>query len=196
MSDITETDMTISPVPFLANLREAVLERSTARMPKWRFRFAADLVAQIQPKTVPLQSKAASEQGYRQHTMRFECRVVLSEEANSAMLERTPNSAKPWWLRCFNIVDEQDGIWTIFRKSGMCKRDAANDGFDILSTRFRDALASNVFDGYIGDLMLAPQCLVCGKGLTDPASMARAVGPECAGTSSLLVPCLFTATAI
>src|SRR5262249_14739800 len=38
------------------------------------------------------------------------------------------------------------------------------------------------------DLMLAPNCLVCGKGLTDPASMARFIGPECAGTSSLHVP--------
>ena len=194
MSGCTETDMTIPPVPFLANLREAVLQRSTARMPKWRFRFTPDLVAQIQPKPVSMLSKAASEQGYRQYTIRFECRVVLSEEANPAMLERTPSSAKPWWLRSFNIVDEQEGVWTIFRKSGMRKRDADQDGFAILNTRFRDALASNVFDGHLGELMLAPQCLVCGKGLTDPASMARFIGPECSGTSSLLVPGLFTPT--
>ena len=191
MSDRTETDLTIPPVPFLANLREAVLERSTARMPKWRFRFAPDLVAQIQPKPVPMLSKAASEQGFRQHTARFECRAVLSEEANSAMLERTPSSAKPWWLRCFNIVDEQEGVWTIFRKSGMCKRDADQEGFEVLSARFRDALTSGAVDGLLGEVMLAPQCLVCGKGLTDPASMARFIGPECSGTSSLLVPNLF-----
>ena len=27
-------------------------------------------------------------------------------------------------------------------------------------------------------------CLICGKQLTDPVSMARFIGPECAGTSS------------
>jgi hypothetical protein len=37
-------------------------------------------------------------------------------------------------------------------------------------------------------MMLAPNCLLCGKGLTDPASMARGIGPECAGTSSIHAP--------
>jgi Family of unknown function (DUF6011) len=32
--------------------------------------------------------------------------------------------------------------------------------------------------------MLCPNCLLCGKALTDPVSMARFIGPECAGTSS------------
>ena len=195
MTTTNETDLTIPPVPFLANLREAVLERSTARMPKWRFRFAPDFLAQVQPKPVPMLSKAAIESGYRQHSLRFECRVVMSEEANPAMLERTPVSKQPWWLRCFDIVDDEEGLWRIKRKSGMCKRDAEHEGFETLAIRFRDALTSGVFDGLLGELMLAPQCLVCGKGLTDPASMARFIGPECAGTSSLLVPRLFTAVA-
>jgi hypothetical protein len=33
--------------------------------------------------------------------------------------------------------------------------------------------------------MFSPHCLLCGKELTDPASMARLIGPECAGTGSL-----------
>jgi hypothetical protein len=33
--------------------------------------------------------------------------------------------------------------------------------------------------------MFSAHCLMCGKALTDPASMARWIGPECAGTSSL-----------
>jgi hypothetical protein len=33
--------------------------------------------------------------------------------------------------------------------------------------------------------MFSAHCLICGKALTDPASMARWIGPECAGTSSL-----------
>ena len=33
--------------------------------------------------------------------------------------------------------------------------------------------------------MFEDRCLCCGKALTDPASMARMIGPECAGTASL-----------
>ncbi len=36
--------------------------------------------------------------------------------------------------------------------------------------------------------LLSLNCLICGKALTDPASMARLIGPECAGTASLRVP--------
>jgi len=39
--------------------------------------------------------------------------------------------------------------------------------------------------------MLKPACLMCGKALTDPVSMARWIGPECAGTSSAVVPYTF-----
>src|SRR5262245_54541986 len=41
--------------------------------------------------------------------------------------------------------------------------------------------------------MLSYNCVICGKGLTDPASMARWIGPECAGTSTLRVPFIITA---
>ena len=43
-------------------------------------------------------------------------------------------------------------------------------------------------DGSTPAKMLSHNCVICGKGLTDPASMARWIGPECAGTSSLRVP--------
>lgn len=191
MSDRTQTDLTIPPIPFLANLREAVLQRSIARMPKWRFRIAPDLLAQLQPKPVSMLNYETVQRGYHQHSLRFDCRVVISEEANPAMLERTPDSKKPWWLRCFDIIDDKEGLWTIHPKSGMRHGRADHEGFEKLALRFRDALANGFFDRLIAETMLAPQCLVCGKGLTDPASMARFIGPECSGTSSLLVPGLF-----
>ena len=162
-------------------------------MPKWRFRLAADFVAQIQPKTVPLASASAIERGFRQRHLRFECRVVLSIHANASMLDQTPHDPSPWWLRCFDIVDRTEDLWEINRKGGMCKRDAEHDGFEILATRFRDALAGGFFDHLSHQSMLADQCLVCGKALKDPASMARFVGPECAGSSSLAIPRLFRA---
>ena len=43
--------------------------------------------------------------------------------------------------------------------------------------------------------MFEAACLCCGKALTDPASMARFVGPECAGTSSLDAGLLVAAAA-
>jgi hypothetical protein len=41
--------------------------------------------------------------------------------------------------------------------------------------------------------MLCHACLCCGKGLTDPASMARWIGPECWGSASINAPRLFKA---
>jgi hypothetical protein len=38
------------------------------------------------------------------------------------------------------------------------------------------------------DLMLSANCLCCGKPLTDPASMARWIGPKCASSGALTVP--------
>jgi hypothetical protein len=40
----------LNPIPKLIELRDQVLESSTKRMPKWKFRLAPNLVAQIQPK--------------------------------------------------------------------------------------------------------------------------------------------------
>jgi hypothetical protein len=37
-------------------------------------------------------------------------------------------------------------------------------------------------------ISLGSNCLICGKGLTDPVSQARRIGPECAGTSSEQLP--------
>lgn len=40
-------------------------------------------------------------------------------------------------------------------------------------------------------LQFSPACLCCGKPLTDPVSMARWVGPECAHNHTLYVGRLF-----
>jgi hypothetical protein len=61
MHDASNSDDKLSPaiwlpqpiasMSLLAALREAVLVRSTKRMPKWKFRVASDVVIQIQPRT-------------------------------------------------------------------------------------------------------------------------------------------------
>jgi hypothetical protein len=67
--------------------------------------------------------------------------------------------------------------------------------FDTLEARFRDVLSGGYFEELPKQAILVPQCLVCGRALTDPASMARQIGPECAGSASLQVPRVFAASA-
>jgi hypothetical protein len=56
----------------------------------------------------------------------------------------------------------------------------------IIRTRLLNMMAV-AFERLRPGMMLQPSCLMCGKSLTDPVSMARWVGPECAGTSSTAV---------
>ena len=56
---------------------------------------------------------------------------------------------------------------------------------DPFRARVLAALRGDCFDSLRAEMMLSPACLVCGKGLTDPVSIARWIGPECAGTASL-----------
>ena len=57
----------------------------------------------------------------------------------------------------------------------------------------RTAFNAERFARVSATLQLSPQCLCCGKLLTDPASQARLIGPECAESSSLLVPWIVVA---
>src|SRR5262245_15704889 len=41
-------------------------------------------------------------------------------------------------------------------------------------------------------MILSHHCMLCGKALTDPASMSRMIGPECYGSGSLSIPWLRT----
>ena len=44
------------------------------------------------------------------------------------------------------------------------------------------------FDKLRPEMMVQHACLFCGKRLTDPVSMARWIGPECAGTAAAITP--------
>jgi len=48
---------------------------------------------------------------------------------------------------------------------------------------------------HLPTVLLIPHCLICGKALRDPASMARGIGPECFGSSTLNVPGLYQLSA-
>ena len=70
----------IEPMPALAALRDAILQRSHKRMPRWRFRIAPDIVTQIQPKLAKRTRKNCDGLPW------FDCRAVVHPEANAAML--------------------------------------------------------------------------------------------------------------
>jgi hypothetical protein len=165
----------LAPVTALATLRRAVLTRSEKRSPKWKFRLAADLVVQVQPKA-----------GTR---CQFECVAVMCEGANAAVFASSlPRLDRDWWLMRFDIVVEPSR-WQLKARRYRWRRGAERERYFDLRVRTFEAFdGGNRFAAIAPDLMLSPNCLICGKGLTDPASMARFIGPECAGTSSLAVP--------
>lgn len=164
----------IDPIPFLDGLRVAVLDRSTKRFPKWRFRLAEDLVLQMQPRPHPKEL--------------FDCLALQGSDltADSFGLRRHRSGS---YAMQFSIVP--DGTrWSIRPGRYSWPRDSSPDATLELRTRITALLQRLEFDGLSPDMLLRPACLICGKALTDPASMARMIGPECAGTASLTVPWL------
>lgn len=161
----------LSPIPFLAGLRDIVLERSHTRCPKWRFRLAPDLAMQIQPRPGERRDRFAL----------FKCTVIQGEDLAAADLD---HHRRGLWRLGFQIEPVDPGGWQFHPRSlrwSLADFDAAF----AFRERVLAELRSGRLDEYDAALMFGANCLICGKGLMDPASMARRIGPECAGTSSL-----------
>ena len=77
----------------------------------------------------------------------------------------------------FDILKSEDGRWMF--KSGMVYKRAFH-----LKARLLASLESETFKERA--VLLSSNCLICGKGLTDPVSRARLIGPECAGRASIV----------
>lgn len=184
----------------LTRLRAIVLERSEKRMPIWRFRLSDQIVFQVQPKPTifrPQGEEIWRSSGSKQEISAFEWRTTYlveprCDEDFKTPLKKlaTPGVAVSGRLHsrlgedgseifeckatgCYSNLqfpDEREECWRGIRKGV----------FDL----FRDGR----FDGLYPETMFSPNCLICGKALTDPASMARFIGPECYGSSSLSVP--------
>jgi hypothetical protein len=191
------TTDTFPPINFLRDLREEVLKHSLKRMPKWKFRLSADIVMQLQPKPTYLPSTAAIELGFaRPEFIRFEGMAVkVDGGADGAMLIRLPRGYHHnYWQRKFEVVAYNDTEWLLNFRGGCWKYGAPQEGNESLKAAVVSALRDGFFNQLTPAAMLSPHCLICGKGLTDPASMARWIGPECAGTSSLRIPLRNTET--
>ena len=187
---------TIPSVPFLAELREEVLNHSLKRMPKWKFRLAQDLIMQLQPKPTVMPSATAIARGVKPMLLQFEGMAIMSENVKGDALKRLPQGpCPPWWQIKFVLYALQpDADWTFSRVSGYWQYGADRTGVPTLVRRIVAAFRAGLFGTGMPAQMLSHNCVFCGKGLTDPASMARWIGPECAGTSTLRVPFVFAAS--
>jgi len=191
----------IDPQLGLHELREMVLANSEKRMPKWKFRVASDLVLQIQPQRPS-----------RKYAELFEGRAFEYDGANGKAFEsREEVAGKNHALVYFELRGTLEELTFKPCRAGgprmmreidpipNCPFDTSRNRrkvFDVaLATPLRDRLVEVFNSGYFTTItpgkMLSPNCLCCGKGLTDPASMARMIGPECWGSGSLLVPWLY-----
>jgi hypothetical protein len=186
----------IQSVGKLPQLRAQVIAQNERRMPKWKFRFAADFVCQIQPKVS------------EKLTELFECHAFEFPGADGKVFQsRTFARASGQWADCkFRIYWIENIGWVVKLTSAGAFRTIDPESSNPLSrTRltfnvsdavaFRERLV-RFFDGtffnyFAPGKMLAHNCMVCGKGLTDPASMARMIGPECYGSSGLSIPWLY-----
>jgi hypothetical protein len=176
----------IAQIPKLAELREAVLTHSEKRKPKWGFRLAADIVMELQAQTVSLLSATAAARGYKQALLKFEGQAVLVDGAGKRDLERwrTPACKRTFTLLQF----DGDPDWQLTFRSWYRPRNDDPGRLERLDAAILAALQDGgIFTKLTPERMLKPACMICGKGLTDPASMARWIGPECAATTSIRV---------
>jgi uncharacterized protein DUF6011 len=169
------TPTPIKPQPLLAQLRALVFAQSENRSPKWKFRAAPDLVLQIQAK---LSAK---------HAEKFECSAVQCAGADVDLLTMRRidlHKTKADWQLRFDLYALPDATWH-FRPRSITSKPTGGVEF---CRRVIDAFENGHFDRLRPSMMLGHYCLCCGKGLTDPVSMARGIGPECWGSASPVMP--------
>jgi hypothetical protein len=166
----------IPPPRDLAELRAYVLSRSEKRSPRWRFRLAPDLVVQIQPKLT-------------QAFARFECAALQCEGADAKLLTGSRKDiGRDYWKVSFDLRAAAPDAW-VFKPTYLgWRRRSDLSVFQVLRERLVTAFQSDVFNDLKPATLLLPHCLCCGKALTDPVSMARMIGPECAGSGSVNLP--------
>jgi hypothetical protein len=176
----------LAPIPLLQQLNEWVIARNEKRLPKWKFRFAADRAVQIQPKIT------------RAHPILFEC-VALQTSDLTAKLFTEPasldNHPHPYWRINFRLYgdDQNTGRWWLKPASVKRGKLCPASGLVELRQRLQEELRPNRF-ALTNDFMLSSSCLCCGKALTDPTSQARWIGPECWGNASTDIPRILMAT--
>ena len=172
----TWTPIAIPPQPLLVDLRSRVFERSEKRSPKWKFRLVPDLILQIQPKL----STALA---------RFECLAILCENASRELFATSRREVdRDYWRLGFELRATIPEEWELKPRSTGWKHGANRERLFELRDRIVAAFRNGSFSRLRPEIMFGSHCMICGKGLTDPVSQARFIGPECAGTTSPNLP--------
>jgi hypothetical protein len=171
----------LNAIQLLADLRTFVLERSHRRLPRWYFRLAPDLVVRLQPRPAEQRDRFALFYGDA-----FEGQGITRAVCVSAAQCREGAIGRLRFLvtqgPCY--VGDPPG-WT-FRPMMIWRRAVSEPTWpDTFRARVIAALRPESFASLTAQMMLSPACLIRGKALTDPVSIARWIGPECAGTGSL-----------
>jgi Family of unknown function (DUF6011) len=175
---------TIPPIPLLQQLNDWVIQQNEKRLPKWKFRFAPDLAIQIQSKLT------------RKHAVLFEGVAIRTENLSAKRFtEPKTLEGSAFWKLAFGLFcgSEDPTVWHFKAKSVHRGHGCVSSRLVELRRQIIDALHPERFAHLSPDRMLCHACLCCGKGLTDPASMARWIGPECWGSASINAPRLFKA---
>ena len=175
----------LAPIPMLQQLNTWVIQQNEKRLPKWKFRFAPDLAVQIQPKLT------------RAYALLFEGKAIMAEAVSVQMFTepKTLRGIRYWSLSFQLRCREGETAWE-FKPTSREHSCGGSHAEIIPLRRVLDMLTPQRFAEFTPDLMLSPHCLCCGKGLTDPVSMARWIGPECWGSASANLPRMFKADAI
>jgi hypothetical protein len=171
----------VVPIPLLQQLNDWVIQQDETRMPKWKIRFAADLAIQIQSKIT------------RKHALWFEGRALQTENMTAKFfLERKELYGSRYWQINFKLFAEDNSAMWVLKLTRAARGHACpSSGYTELRQRIVKVLHPDRFIGLTPGLMLSSNCLCCGKSLTDPASMARWIGPECWGSASTNLPRIF-----
>lgn len=175
----------IVPAPKLAELRKFVLSLSEKRSPKWRFRLADDLVIRIQPKLT-------------ERLLKFDGEWLICGDPSETRLfdEQGKGPAGTFLKVKFKITADAEDAWIM--EAGSWSGRGKWLATDVLAARQRviDVFAAGWFDDLNPRKMLSANCMCCGKGLLDPISMARMIGPECFQSSSTDIPWMFAVYAV
>ncbi|MBT1511785.1 hypothetical protein KIP88_14835 [Bradyrhizobium sp. SRL28] len=177
----------IAAIPKLAELREVVLAHSEKRKPKWGFRIAVDIVMELQAQPCLLLSERLKAGGGKQAVLSFEGYAVMTPGAASAVdLKKRPPGSRSRKFSLLQFDGEPNWQLALGQRSWPYGSDV--DSVAPLDDAILAALqVDGIFTQLTPERMLKPACMICGKALTDPASMSRWIGPECAATTSIRI---------
>jgi hypothetical protein len=167
-------------------LREIILSGKRPSFPKWRFKLEDEIGLDLQGK------------GTYQRYGREQIHPHLAEGELYAPLSKSVQAVRdPRYARIsFKVEPVPDDGW-LLRTTGVgsfARSEAARalwasgDPRPVTSSQLAEiamhqrlvaVFADRVLDHLKPSMMLEDRCLCCGKGLTDPQSMLRWIGPEC-----------------